>query len=571
MQQVKTVRDALRLCKSSFLSVAFFSAIINILMLVPPLYMLQVYDRVITSGSIPTLWMLSLIMVFLLLVMGVLEWVRSQMLVRISARFDGLLSDRLFRISMQQALYSGGRNTQAQPMQDLLGLRQFLTGNGLFAFFDAPWLPIYIAVMFMLHPMFGWFGVGAAVVLIGLALANEKMTSPLLSLANQEQTALSAKTSKSLRNAEVVHAMGMFNGLRSIWREGHQKMLGDQSVASHRAGFFVSLSKTIRIVIQSVILGAGAYLAVQQEITPGLMIAGSILLGRALGPVDQMIGVWRQFVTARGQFDRLDELLRKVPLESDPMDLPDPTGAVEFEGVAISPPGRRDPVTQVGSLKLPQGVIGVIGPSAAGKSTLVRGMLGIWPLAKGVVRLDGADVHRWDRDHLGRFIGYLPQDIELFEGTVAENISRFGEVDSQAVVAAAKMAGVHEMILQLPEGYDTNLGTFPLSAGQRQRVALARAVYQIPKVVVLDEPNSNLDETGEASLAEAVARLKEAGSTVVIVSHRKSILASVDHILVMAEGAVKMLGPRDQVLQKLSGNTGGGNVTTIPVTPVART
>ena len=570
-ESVKTVNDALKVCKRSFVLVGCFSAVINLLMLVPPLYMLQVYDRVIQSGSMPTLWMLSLIMVFLLAIMGVLEWVRSQMLVRISNRFDQLLSHRLYRISMQQALYSGGANTQAQPLQDLLGLRQFLTGNGLFAFFDAPWLPIYIVVMFLLHPVFGWFGVGATIVLGLLAWANEKSTSPLLAQANKEQAALSAKTNKSMRNAEVAHAMGMVQGLRALWSDSHLKMLGHQSDASHRAGFFVAFSKTLRIIIQSVILGAGAYLAVRQEITPGLMIAGSILLGRALAPVDQMIGVWKQFVSARGQYERLNTLLEKVPLETEPMALPDPAGQVVFENVAVTPPGRQSPVTQIGSFQLPQGVVAVIGPSAAGKSTFVRALLGIWPLARGVVRIDGADAHRWDRDHLGQFLGYLPQDIELFEGSVASNIARFGDIDSELVVEAAQLAGVHDMILQLPQGYDTDLGVCPLSAGQRQRVALARAVYGTPKLVVLDEPNSNLDDAGEQSLAGAVLKLKERGVTVVIVSHRKSILRVVDSIIAMADGSVKMMGPRDQILQKLSGvEAPSGNVTTIPAAPSAR-
>ena len=570
-ESVKTVNDALRVCRRSFVAVALFSAVINVLMIVPPMYMLQVYDRVIQSGSIPTLWMLSLIMVFLLTMMGLLEWIRSQMLVRVSNRFDQLLSNRLYRISMQQALYSGGNNTQAQPLQDLLGLRQFLTGNGLFAFFDAPWLPIYIVVMFLIHPVFGWFGVGATVILGALAWLNERVTAPDLGEANKEQSFLSAQTSKSLRNAEVVHAMGMLGGLRAMWSESHLKMLGYQSKASHRAGFFVSLSKTLRITIQSIILGAGAYLAVNQELTPGLMIAGSILLGRALAPVDQMIGVWKQFVSAREQYRRLDTLLEKVPLYIEPMSLPDPEGRVLFENVTITPPGRQAPVTQIGSFELPQGIIAIIGPSAAGKSTFVRALLGIWPLARGVVRIDGADAHRWNRDHLGRFLGYLPQDIELFEGSVAKNISRFGDVDSNLVVAAAKLAGVHQMILNLPQGYDTDLALCPLSAGQRQRVALARAVYGNPKIVVLDEPNSNLDDAGEQSLAEAVAQLKERGATVVVVSHRKSILKVVDTIVVMAEGAVKMMGPRDPILQKLAGNDkSGSNVTPIPTAPIGK-
>lgn len=569
-ESVKNLNDALRVCKRSFVMVACFSAVINVLMLVPPLYMLQVYDRVIQSGSLPTLWMLSLIMVFLLAMMGALEWVRSQMLVRVSNRFDQLLSHRLYRISMQQALYSGGNNTQAQPLQDLLGLRQFLTGNGLFAFFDAPWLPIYLAVMFLLHPMFGWFGVGATIFLGLLAWANEKTTAPLLAKANREQSALTAYTSKSLRNAEVAHAMGMFAGLRAKWSESHLKMLTHQSQASHRAGFFVSFSKTSRIIIQSVILGAGAYLAVMQEITPGLMIAGSILLGRALAPVDQMIGVWKQFVSARGQYSRLNSLLDKVPLETEPMSLPDPEGHVLLENVTITPPGRQTPATQIGSFELPQGVIAIVGPSAAGKSTFVRGLLGIWPLAQGVVRIDGADVHHWNRNHLGQFLGYLPQDIEMFEGSVAANIARFGDIDSKLVVAAAKLTGVHEMILKLSQGYDTDLGIYPLSAGQRQRVALARAVYGNPKLVVLDEPNSNLDDVGEQSLAEAVTQLKAYGATVVVVSHRKSILQVVDAVIVMADGAVKMMGSRDQVLQKLaSGEKPGNKVTPFPTWPTA--
>jgi ATP-binding cassette subfamily C protein EexD len=570
-ESVKTVNDAVRECKHSFLTVAWFSAVINLLMIVPPLYMLQVYDRVIQSGSMPTLWMLSLIMVFLLTMMGALEWVRSQILVRVSNRFDQLLSHRLYRISMQQALYSGGTNTQAQPLQDLLGLRQFLTGNGLFAFFDAPWLPIYIVVMFMLHPLFGWFGIGATIVLALLAWANERATAQLLAEANKEQSSLAGRTSKSLRNAEVAHAMGMFVGLRAMWSESHLKMLGYQSKASHRAGFFVSISKTFRIIIQSIILGAGAYLTVIQEITPGLMIAGSILLGRALAPVDQIIGVWKQFVSARGQYTRLNTLLDKVPLDVEPMSLPDPKGLVLFENVATAPPGRKAPVTQIGSFALPQGVVAIIGPSAAGKSTFVRALLGIWPLVRGVVRIDGADMHRWNRDHLGQFLGYLPQDIELFEGSVAVNIARFGEVDSKLVVAAAQLSGVHEMILKLPQGYDTDLGVCPLSAGQRQRVALARAVYGLPNIVVLDEPNSNLDEAGEQSLADAVSQLKEQGTTVVVVSHRKSILKVVDTVIVMAEGSVKMMGPRDQILQKLAGgDKSGSNVTPIPAVPTAK-
>ena len=560
--QVKTVKDALSFCRQSFVSAFAFSAVINVLMLVPPMYMIQMFDRVLSSGSISTLGFLTAIMAYLIAIMGLLEWVRSQMLVRISGRFDSLLSDRLFSVSMQQALYSGGRNSQGQPLQDLLGLRQILTGTGLFAFFDAPWLPIYILVMFVIHPLYGIVAVFATCVLVVIAIWNEKTTGPLLALANQEQMAATAKSTKRFRNAEVIHAMGMHQVFRDQFSEDHERVLSNQSLASEKAGFFVALSKTIAIFQQSAILGTGAYLAVNQEVTPGLMIAGSILLGRALAPVSQIIAVWKQFVAARGQYGRLSEILEATPLEGKPMPLPDPTGTVVFEQVAVAPPGARAPVTQIGSLQLQPGITAVIGPSAAGKSTLVRALLGIWPLAKGVVRLDGADLHRWDREHVGRFIGYLPQDIELFEGSVAENISRFGGVDSEAVIEAAKLAGVHDMILGLPQGYDTDLTNYQLSAGQRQRVALARAVYGSPCLVVLDEPNSNLDEVGEASLASALTQLKASNTTVLIVSHRKSVLEVVDHLLVMADGKVKMMGPRDQVLAKLSPKA--ANVTPMP-------
>jgi len=569
-QNVATVKEALAVCKSGFISAAGFSAVINLLMLVPPLYMLQVYDRVIASGSVPTLVALSVLMVFLLGTMGILEWVRSQVLVRLSTRFDQLLSSRVYSISFRQALYSGGRNTNAQPLSDLIGIRQFLTGNGLFAFFDAPWLPLYLAVMFYLHPWFGWMGVGAAIVLIIIALVNERVTAKPLNGANAKMSEITATNALSLRNAEVAHAMGMQGALESRWDQRHKGMLGLQAHASQWAGFFQAFSKTFRVIIQSAILGLGAYLAVLQELTPGLMIAGSILLGRALAPVDQIVGVSKQFVAARAQYQRLATLLEKVPKDSDPMDLPAPKGFLQLENVSITPPGQLKPVTQMGTLNIPKNAaVAVVGPSASGKSTFVRGLLGIWPLAAGHVRLDGADIHQLKREDLGPYIGYLPQDIEMFEGTVAENIARFEQVDSEAVVEAAQMAGVHDMILHLAQGYDTDLAKTSLSAGQKQRLGLARALYRTPPLVVMDEPNSNLDEVGEQCLAEAVTQLKAKGSTVLIVSHRKSILSVVDHMLVMAEGRLKMFGPRDQVLEKLSAAR-PSNVTPIPTVPVQK-
>ena len=525
------------------------------LMLVPAFYMLQVYDRVVASGSIPTLVVLTILMIMLMVTMGGLEWVRSRIMVRVSTRLDTLLGGRLFNASFRQALYSNGANTSAQPLSDLTSLRQFLTGNGLFAFFDAPWVPIYIFIMYMFHPLFGLVGILSVLILAALALINERATSSMLKEANQENLGATQFTTKNLRNAEVVESMGMLNNIRDRWYDKNRKVLALQGIASDRAGILTTLSKSIRLIVQSLVLGLGAYLAVQREISPGLMIAGSILLGRALGPIDQMIGAWKPFVAARGQYHRLNEMLAKIADEPERMSLPAPEGNITLEQVMVAPPGAKAAVVKGVNFSAPAGsMIGIIGPSAAGKSTLARAILGIWPSMGGKVRLDGADVFSWNREELGPHIGYLPQDIELFEGSISENIARFGEIDPEGVVQAAKLAGVHEMILRLPEGYDTIIGTAGggLSGGQRQRIGLARAVYGSPKVIVLDEPNSNLDDVGEAALADALKQLKAQSTTVFIITHRTSILSAVDTLLVMRDGLQTMFGPRDAVLKELS-------------------
>jgi ATP-binding cassette subfamily C protein EexD len=546
---------ALKACRSSFISVGLFSLFINMLMLVPAFYMLQVYDRVVASGSIPTLVVLTILMIMLMVTMGGLEWVRSRIMVRVSTRLDTLLGGRLFNASFRQALYSNGANTSAQPLSDMTSLRQFLTGNGLFAFFDAPWVPIYIFIMYMFHPLFGLVGILSVVILAALALINERATSSMLKEANQESLGATQFTTKNLRNAEVVESMGMLNSIRDRWYDKNRKVLALQGIASDRAGILTTLSKSIRLIVQSLVLGLGAYLAVQREISPGLMIAGSILLGRALGPIDQMIGAWKPFVAARGQYQRLNEMLAKIADEPERMSLPAPEGNITLEQVMVAPPGAKAAVVKGVNFSAPAGsMIGIIGPSAAGKSTLARAILGIWPSMGGKVRLDGADVFSWNREELGPHIGYLPQDIELFEGSISENIARFGEIDPEGVVQAAKLAGVHEMILRLPEGYDTIIGTAGggLSGGQRQRIGLARAVYGSPKVIVLDEPNSNLDDVGEAALADALKQLKAQSTTVFIITHRTSILSAVDTLLVMRDGLQTMFGPRDAVLKELS-------------------
>ncbi len=550
-----SLKAALKACKGSFISVGFFSLFVNALMLVPSFYMLQVYGRVVTSGSITTLVMLTIIMTVLMVTMGSLEWVRSRIMVRLSTKLDVLLSRDVYKASFKRALDSGGMDASAQPLNDLTGLRQFLTGNGLFAFFDAPWLPVYIGVMFLFHPWFGWVAIASAIVLLCLAAVNEKLTGKSIAEANKQNIAASLYTTKNLRNAEVIESMGMLHTLMGRWGQRQKKVLQLQSEASDNGGLVSNLSKTFRMLVQSLILGLGAYLAVKQEITPGLMIAGSILLGRALAPIDLMIGSWKGFISARSQYSRLNEILDLQQAEPQRMSLPSPEGHVLVENLIVSAPGSKTPILKNIGFAVPAGsVVGIIGPSASGKSTLARALLGVWAPQHGVVRLDGADINNWDKQELGPYVGYLPQDIELFEGSISENIARFGEIDSEKVIAAAKTAGVHEMILQLPNGYDTVIGSdgVNLSGGQRQRVGLARAIYGTPRLIILDEPNSNLDEVGERALAHAIQQIKATGATIFIITHRTSILAQLDRLLVMSAGTIAMYGPRELVMAELN-------------------
>ncbi|WP_333873892.1 type I secretion system permease/ATPase [Methylobacter sp.] len=548
------LEEALKLCKGAFLSAAGFSLLINFLMITPSIYMLQVYDRVVATGNQSTLLMLTLIVVVLFITLAALEWVRSQILVRVSTRLELLLNQRLFQIAFKQSLYSGGQRATTQPLDDLTGLRQFLTGNGLFAFFDAPWMPVYLALLFIFHPWYGWFSVFTAILLCIVAMATEKATTKILSEANNVAMATRGALGKNLRNAEVIESMGMLVRIRQRWMVGAVKVLNLQAVASSRAGLLMALSKVIRLSSQSLILGLGAYLVIEREISPGLMIAGSILMGRAMAPIDLIIGSWKGFIAARDQYHRLNDLLRQIPADKERMLLPDPEGRIQLENAVVTPPGSRVPVIKGINLVIGKGdIVGVIGPSGAGKSTLARAILGIWPTSNGSIRLDGAEIFNWDREHLGGFIGYLPQDIELFEGTISENIARFGDIDPEQVVAAAKMADVHELILQFPEGYDTVIGATGgnLSGGQRQRIGLARALYGNPVLVVLDEPNSNLDEQGEAALEKALLQLKQKQSTVLIITHRNNVLSKVDKLLILNDGMLAVYGPRDQVIAHL--------------------
>ena len=541
-------------CKQYFIYAGVFSAAVNILMLTPIVYMMTVYDRVVASGSLSTLAMLTILMVCLLIAVGGFEWVRSMILVSASNRVETLLRKRISDATFERSLLTGGMVANAQPLSDLSALRQFLTGNGLFAFFDAPWFPIYIGVMFMFHPWFGVAGILSGLVMVALAYANESATNGLLKEANLESNQASNRFQGSLRNAEVVAAMGMSEDIRKRQDALFDSVLEKQANASKKAGLLSGISKSFRLIVQSLLLGLGAYLALNQQISPGMMIAGSLLLGRALAPIDMLVGSWKGFSLARAHYYRLRELLEHIPARADTMRLPAPAGQLTVEQVSVAPPGSQVLVVRGVTFELAPGeALGMIGPSASGKSTLARALLGIWPSHGGKVRLDGAHIASWNREELGPHVGYLPQDIELFDGTIADNICRFSDAEPGLIVAAAKLAGVHEMILHLPNGYDTVIGGAGgiLSGGQRQRIGLARAVFGNPKLLILDEPNSNLDDQGEKELVEALRRIKSQSCTIVVITHRTMVLQCVDKILVMKEGAAVSFGPKDQVLASL--------------------
>lgn len=546
---------ALASLRQAFITVAIFSFFLNLLMLTPSVYMLQIYDRALNSRNITTLIMLTLITLGLFALMSAMEWIRSMLLVRIGARLDLQMNQRVFNATFERNLRLAGQNP-AQALHDLTAMRQTLTGAGVVAIADAPWMPIYVLVIFLFHWQLGVFALSGVFLLVGLAIVNERVSAAPLAEAQRLSMAASAQANSHLRNAEVIEAMGMLPSIRERWLQLHRKFLAQQAVASDRAGVLTALTRFVRISLQSLALGFGALLAINGEVTSGMMIAASILVGRALAPVEVLIANWKQLVSAHSAYNRLSELLAAFPARSSGMSLPRPNGDLLVEGAATAAPGSKLLILKNVNFKVPIGeVVAVIGPSASGKSTLARLLVGVWPALSGSVRLDGADIYTWSKDELGPFLGYLPQDIELFNGTVAENIARFGEVDSEQVIAAAQAAGVHEMVLLLPKGYDTPLGDAgnALSGGQKQRIALARALYGDPALIVLDEPNSNLDDQGEAALAATLQRLKAKKRTVVIITHRLTTLAVADSILVMHEGTVKAHGPRDQIMAAMRG------------------
>jgi ATP-binding cassette subfamily C exporter for protease/lipase len=539
--------------KGTFLVVGAFSLAINLLMLMPTIYMLQIYDRVLASRNASTLLMLTLIMLGIYALEGALELVRSRVLIRVTAAFDLQLGSRVFDAAFRRYLAVRGGNP-VQGLNDLASVRQFLTGKGLLALFDAPWAPLYLAVIFVLSPWLGLFGLVAMLILLGLAWLNERATAAPLGDANQLATQAGNYASSQLRNAEAIEAMGMLTSLRRRWLQKQTGVLALQSSVSERAAWITALSKFARITTQSGILGVGALLVLDNQLTPGGMIAGSILLGRALAPLDLAISTWRGTVAARGAYARLKELLGIVPAVTVRTALPRPQGQVLAENLVLAPPGSRTPILKGITFGAKPGMlVAVIGPSASGKSSLARGLVGVWAPLAGTLRLDGAEIAKWDKDELGPWLGYLPQDVELFEGSIAENIARFGERDSAQVVRAAQRAGVHEMILRLPDGYETPIGEggMVLSGGQRQRIALARALYGDPALLVLDEPNANLDEAGDLALQDALRAMKQEGRTVFVMTHKLNILNLADAVMILGGGAIKAYGPREVILQSI--------------------
>ncbi|CAM5423253.1 type I secretion system permease/ATPase [Pseudomonas fragi] len=541
---------ALTAYKRAFFNIGLFSAVINLLMLAPALYMLQVYDRVLASGNQMTLLMLTLMILGLFGLMGALEWVRSQVVIRLGTQMDMRLNQRVYDAAFEAQLRTGSP-AAAQALNDLTSLRQFATGNALFAFFDAPWFPVYLFVIFMFSPWLGLLALGGAVLLMLLAWVNQHVSQAPLKAASELSVQATQQASAHLRNAEAIEAMGMLDTLRGRWLAQHTAFLAQQNLASEKTATVSAWSKGVRLALQSLVLGLGALLAVQGQITAGMMIAGSILMGRVLSPIDQLIGVWKQWSSARLAYQRLEALLQCYPARAPRMALPAPRGELAVEQLSASAPGTRRATLANLSFTLPAGqVLGVIGPSGCGKSTLARLLIGVWQPLAGKVRLDGAELSQWDKHQLGPHLGYLPQDIQLFAGTIAQNIARFAEVDADKVLAAAQLAGVHQLILQLPEGYETRLGEggAGLSGGQKQRIGLARALYGLPAVIVLDEPNSNLDEAGEQALLQAIAQLKQHKRTLILITHKPNVLTLTDQLLILREGQLQAFGPTAKVL-----------------------
>ena len=547
--------EALAACRGAFYGTALISGMSNILMLTGAMFMLEIYDRVLPSRSMPTLVGLLVLAAALFTALGILDAIRGRILVRIGGALDETLSGRVYDTLMRLPLRVGARSDGTQPLRDLDAVRSYLSGLGPVALFDLPWIPLYLAICFAFHPLIGFAALAGAIILIVLTLLTEILMRAPARAATEAAVARNGLAEASRRNAEALVAMGMAGHIAARWSEANRQYMRSQQEASDLGGGLGAISKVLRMMLQSGVLAVGAYLVIHQEASAGIIIAASILSARALAPVDLAIANWKGFVAARQSWQRLNGLLTMSPARLAPMQLQTPVQRLTVEAVSASPPGVPKIVVQDITFELEAGQgLGIIGPSGSGKSSLVRLLVGVWQPVRGNVRLDGAALDQWASDALGRHIGYLPQDVELLAGTVAENIARFEpNPDNEAVIAAAKAVGVHDLIVRLPGGYDTQIGEqgSALSAGQAQRVALARAVYRDPFLVVLDEPNSNLDSEGEEALTRAILGVRERMGIVIVVAHRPSAIAGVDRLLMMNQGKAQAIGPKDEVLSKV--------------------
>lgn len=554
LTQMSELSEALMTLKGTFKRVLLFSLVTNLLVLVPTAYMLEVYDRVLNSRSQGTLLMLTLLVIAAYVMMEILEWVRAEMLQQAGLQFDARVNARIFGAIFHERL--AGSQGSSNAWSDFRTVRDFISSPAMLAIFDAPISLLLLIVIFLINVWMGVAALAGAVALALVAYVTEKKTHKPLSQANQHAAEAQNYADSSLRNAEVIEAMGMLDALSRRWSEKQRKLLALQAEASDHAGMNAAWSKFLNLTQSSLLLGMGAWLMIRGDFpSGGVMIVASVLGGRAVAPLVQLIGQWKTVINARDAHARLDELLGKTPAKKQDMPLPAPTGALAVEGVFAPAPGTHLTIIRGISFAVPAGTtVAIIGPTGSGKSTLARLLVGLWPTTNGKVRLDGADIHDWNKAELGPYIGYLPQDVELFDGSIAENISRFGELDMSLVESAARIVGLHELICALPQGYDTPIGDDGcfLSGGQRQRVALARAVYGSPRLIVLDEPNSSLDEVGEQALLRTLQALKTQGATTLIISHRPNILPVVERILVLREGTVQGYGPRDEILSALA-------------------
>ncbi|RWM16359.1 MAG: type I secretion system permease/ATPase [Mesorhizobium sp.] len=551
-----TLAAVLASFRRALAGIALMSGVVNVLALTGSFFMLQVYDRVIPGRSVPTLVGLAVFAGTLFVFQGVLELIRSRLLVRIGMALDARLSGQVYAALMRLPLRTKLSGDGLQSLRDLDQVRSFMSSAGPTALFDLPWMPLYLAICFLFHFWIGMTALAGVVILFSLTLLAEIRTREPARKANSQAAARNTLAEATRRNVEVLQAMGFGSRIAERWSGINADYLDTNATASDLAGTLGTISKILRMMLQSGILAIGAYLVIHQEATGGIMIASSIMMSRALAPIELAIAHWRGFVTARQAWTRLTQLLVLLPDSAISVSLPAPRSALSVEAISVTPPGERRMVVQDATFALEKGVgLGIVGPSASGKSSLVRAIAGIWAPIRGTVRLDGATLDQWSPEELGKHVGYLPQDVQLFDGTIAENIARFEpQAPSEKILAAARAAGVHDLVIHLPEGYETRIGEAgsALSAGQRQRVALARALYGDPFLVILDEPNSNLDAEGEAALTEAIQGVRARGGIAIVVAHRPSALASLDRVLVMANGRIQAFGPKNEILNRIT-------------------